>query len=286
MNAHELKIAFFGTPHFATYVLSAMKESGIVPSLVVTVPEKPAGRGLQPRPSPVKLWAEAEQIPVSEPSRLDPADAEAAILFQQSFDLFVVAGYGKLLPHRLLSKSRHGVLNVHPSLLPKYRGPSPIETQILNDVRDVGVSVILLDEETDHGPILAQKTFLLTGPQSRTTLEDLLWKEGGVLLAQSIIPYISGSLVPVPQNHAEATFTKKLEKEDGLIDLSGDAYRNYLKFLAYERWPGVYFFVERNGKKVRVKIVEATFENGIFSVVRIVPEGKKEMSYVDFARNS
>lgn len=286
MNTNEIKIAFFGTPHFATYVLSALKDSGISPSLVVTVPEKPAGRGLLPRPSPVKVWAEAEKIPVAEPARLEPADREAALLFQQSFDLFIVAGYGKLLPHALLSKSKHGVLNVHPSLLPKYRGPSPIESQILDDLRDVGVSIILLDEETDHGPILAQKSFHLSEPQKRSVLEDILWKEGGALLAQSIVPYLSGSLAPVPQNHSEATFTKKLEKEDGRIELSGDAYSNYLKFLAYERWPGVYFFVERNGSTVRVKVTEAVFENGIFTVTRVIPEGKKEMSYVDFARNS
>ncbi|MBX9765172.1 hypothetical protein K2X83_00860 [Patescibacteria group bacterium] len=231
--------------------------------------------------------AQSAGISVAEPHKLESADSGAALLFQQSFDLFIVAGYGKILPHSLLSKSKHGVLNVHPSLLPKYRGPSPIETQILEDIREVGVSVILLDEETDHGPLLAQKSFTPAGwPLMRSALEDLLWKEGGKLLAESIPPYMEGSLLPKPQNHTQATFTKKLEKEDGLLNLSDDPYKNYLKYCAYERWPGTFFFVERGGKKMRVKIAGAKYENGSFIILRVVPEGKQEMEYADFARNT
>lgn len=286
-NLRKLNIAFFGTPHFAVYVLEEMKKAGIAPSLIVTAPEKPAGRGLLPRPSPVKEWGHAEKISVAEPEKLETTDSQAGSLFQHSFDLFVVAGYGKILPHSLLSRSKHGVLNVHPSLLPKYRGPSPIESQILNDDRAAGVSIILLDEETDHGPVLMQDTPTLPRwPISRSELEDALWKRGGELIAECIPKYIAGELTPQAQNHEQATFTKKLEKEDGLIELNGDGYKNYLKFLAYERWPGVYFFTERNGKKIRIKIADASFTDGVFTVTRVVPEGKKEMSYADFARNA
>lgn len=282
----NLKIAFFGTPHFAVYVLEEMARAGIPPSLLVTAAEKPAGRGLLPRPSPVKEWGRAQGISVAEPSKLDTSDSEAAILYQQSYDLFVVAGYGKILPHSLLSRTKHGVLNVHPSLLPKYRGPSPIETQILQNDQNPGVSVILLDEETDHGPVLAQETpSLPRWPLSRSELEDILWKRGGELIAECIPKYVAGELTPHEQNHQEATFTKKLEKEDGLIELTGDAYGNYLKFLAYERWPGVYFFIERNEKKIRVKVTDATFIDEVFTVTRVIPEGKKEMSYADFSRS-
>ncbi|MBY0538946.1 methionyl-tRNA formyltransferase [Patescibacteria group bacterium] len=279
-------VVFFGTPHFAVYVLEEMTQAGIPPSLLVTAPEKPAGRGLLPRPSPVKEWGLKQGIPVAEPAKLEVSDAGAAILFQQSFDLFVVAGYGKILPHSLLSRTKHGVLNVHPSLLPKYRGPSPIETQILQNDQNPGVSIILLDEETDHGPVLAQETPALPRwPLSRSELEDTLWKRGGALIAECIPRYIAGELTPREQNHQEATFTKKLEKEDGLVDLSGDAYGNYLKFLAYERWPGTFFFTEKNEKKMRVKITGAEFENDTFVITRVIPEGKKEMSYADFIRN-
>lgn len=286
-NLKKPSIVFFGTPHFAVYVLEEMKKAGIPPSLIVTAAEKPAGRGLLPRPSPVKNWGEEEKISVAEPLKLEAADSEAAILFQQSFDLFVVAGYGKILPHSLLSRSKHGVMNVHPSLLPKYRGPSPIETQILNDDRHAGVSIILLDEETDHGPILAQESPALSRwPISRSELEDALWRRGGELIAECIPKYLAGELTPRQQNHKEATFTEKLKKEDGLVDLAGDAYANYLKFLAYERWPGLYFFADRNGKKIRVKVTGASFENGTFTLTRVIPEGKKEMSYLDFARSA
>lgn len=284
-NLKKLNIAFFGTPHFAVYVLEEMKKAGIPPSLIVTASEKPAGRGLLPRPSPVKVWGQSEQISVAEPEKLETTDSEAALLYQHSFDLFVVAGYGKILPHSLLSRSTHGVLNVHPSLLPKYRGPSPIETQILTDDRAAGVSIILLDEETDHGPVLAQESPTLPRwPISRSELEDALWRRGGELIAECIPKYIAGELTPREQNHEQATFTKKLEKEDGLLDLSADAYTNYLKFLAYERWPGVYFFTERNGKKIRVKVTEATFSDGQFKILKVVPEGKREMNYDDFKR--
>ena len=276
----NLRIAFFGTPHLAVYVLEEMKQAGLMPSVIVTAAEKPAGRGLLPRPSPVKIWGKREGIQVCEPAKLEATDTEAAVLFQQTYDLFVVAGYGKILPHALLSHAKHGVVNVHPSLLPKYRGPSPIESQILDDAREVGVSVILLDEETDHGPVIAQKCFTPgMWPIMRSELEDLLWKEGGRLLAASIPPYMEGALAPVPQNHTLATFTKKLEKEDGLLDLSENAYTNYLKYCAYERWPGTFFFSEQNGKKIRIKITKAEYGGGQFKILRVIPEGKKEMPY-------
>lgn len=301
------KIAFFGTPDFVVAVAESLAEASLAPSLVVTVPDKPKGRGLQMSESPVKTWAKENSIPVLQPEK---PDAEFAATLAD-FDLFVVAGYGKILPKELLEKPSRGVLNVHPSLLPAYRGPSPIEAQILAGDATVGVSVILLDEETDHGPILAQKSFPLERPMKRSGLEALLWKEGGALLAECIPPYLSGTLAPKAQNHAAATFTPKLSKDDGLLDLGGDGYKNYLKFLAYEGWPGTYFFAERGGEKVRVsetlpltslgrdeqhssshsslvrvKITDAAWENGSFQILKVVPEGKREMAYADFERGS
>ena len=278
------RIAFFGTPEFATLVLDALESGGMAPDTVVTAKEKPAGRGLLPRPSPVRIWAEKRGIRVLEPVRLDASDEGAAPLLSESWDIFIVAAYGKILPKEILVKPAHGVLNVHPSLLPKYRGPSPIESQILSDERTVGVSVILLDEETDHGPILAQKSYSLEHPVKRSELETMLWSGGGKLLADSLTPYFEGTLVPVPQKHGEATMTPKLAKEDGLIDRAGDGYTNYLKYLAYERWPETYFFAERGGKKVRTKIADAEYTDGQFKILRVIPEGKKEMSYADFLR--
>jgi len=115
-------------------------------------------------------------------------------------------------------------------------------------------------------------------------LENLLWHAGGKLLAEVIPSWIDGSLSAKAQNDHEATFTKKMEKEDGHIDLSGDSYKNYLTFCAYEGWPGTYFFVERNGKKIRVKIADAKYEDDLFTPTRVIPEGKREMDYKDFLR--
>lgn len=282
----KLRIGFFGTPHFAVYVLEELEAAGIVPSLVVTVPDKPADRGLELRASPVKEWALEKDVDLIQPEKLNASDPEAEMMLNSEWDLLIVAGYGKLLPQELLVLPAHGTLNVHPSLLPKFRGPSPIESQILLDVKEVGVSIILLDEETDHGPILAQAAITPEPwPFRRSELEDLLWHEGGKLLAETIPPWIEGTLTPEPQQHSEATFTPKLKKEDGLLTIDGDGYKNYLKFCAYEGWPGTYFFAERDGKSVRVKIVDAKYENGTFTPTRVIPEGKNEMDYEVFVRN-
>lgn len=282
----DMKMVYFGTPHFSEYVLEELEQAGISPQLIVTTPDKPAGRGLALKSSPVRLWAEERGIDVITPETLTIEDGAAEILFNSEWDLFVVAAYGKLLPKNILDIPQKGTLNVHPSLLPKFRGPSPIESQILADAKEVGVSVILLDEKTDHGPILAQASITPEPwPFTRVMLEDLLWHEGGKLLAEAIPQWLTGQLKTSPQDDAEATFTLKLSKEDGFIDLSEGGYTNYLKYAAYEGWPGTYFFIEKNGKKIRIKIVEATYENEVFTPTRIVPEGKKEMLYVDFMRN-
>lgn len=276
-----MRYVFFGTPHFVVHVLDALEYAGLAPSLIVTVPDKPAGRGLTLQKPPVKLWAEEKGIPVFQPEKLD---AQAISVLQKEYDTFVVAGYGKILPKELLDIPRLGTLNVHPSLLPLFRGPSPIETQILSDAKTVGVSIILLDEETDHGPILAQKSFPVEHPMMRSALEKLLWSEGGKLLAESMPAYGEGTLTPVAQNHKEATFTPKLSKDDGLLNLEENPYSNYLKYCAYEGWPGTYFFTERQGKKIRAKVAQAAFENNEFKILRVVPEGKREMNYADFIR--
>jgi methionyl-tRNA formyltransferase len=282
---NDLRIGFFGTPHFAVYVLEELEKANITPSLLITVPDKPADRGLELRASPVKEWALEKECDLIQPEKLDASDPEGEMMLNSEWDLFIVAGYGKFLPKDLLALPAHGTVNVHPSLLPKFRGPSPIESQILADSREVGVSVILLDEETDHGPILAQAAITPEPwPFRRSDLENLLWHEGGTLLAETIPSWLNGEITPEPQKHENATFTPKLKKEDGLLDLAGDGYQNYLKFCAYEGWPGTYFFMERGGKKVRVKIADAAYEDGKFIPARVIPEGKKEMSYQDFLR--
>lgn len=287
----DSSIVFFGTPLFAVHTLNALEESGIVPDIIVTAPDKPAGRGLELTPPPVKKWAEEREIFVLQPTSLKtenivPENAEAlALLLNSEWDLFIVSAYGKLLRKDLLILPHKGVLNIHPSLLPKFRGASPIESQILQDEKNVGVSIILLDEEMDHGPLLAQASITPEEwPLKASILEELLATEGGNLLAEVIPEWLEGTITPTEQDHALATVTKKITKEDGEIHLTDDAYHNYLKFCAYDGWPGVYFFIEKNERQMRVKITDASYENGVFTPLSVIPEGKKEMRYEDFIR--
>lgn len=298
---NDQAMVFFGTPEFAVYTLNALEEGGIVPDIIVTTPDKPAGRGLELKSSPVKKWALERDIPLLQPYSLKPtndaqnqdivrANEEAMDLLTNSeWDLFIVSAYGKILPKEILNLPRKGTLNVHPSLLPKFRGASPIESQILNDEKTVGVSIMLLDEELDHGPILAQASITPDDVPAKTewplparALEQLLATTGGELLVEVISPWLDDTLKAEAQKHDRATFTQKIEKEDGEILLDDDGRKNYLKYLAYDVWPGVFFFVEKGSKKIRIKITEAKYENNTFIPIKVIPEGKKEILFTDF----
>lgn len=282
-DMHNTASAFFGTSRFAVYTLEALENAGLLPDIVVTAPDKPAGRGLELKASPVKEWALERALPVLQPESLKKESEALDLLKNSEWDLFIVSAYGKLLPKEILEVPRKGTLNVHPSLLSKFRGASPIESQILADEKDVGVTIMLMDEEMDHGPIVAQASVTPEAwPLKATLLEEMLGTIGGELLAESIPVWMEGGITPEEQNHAQATFTRKIEKADGEISLSGDAYQNYLQYCAYDGWPGTYFFVEKNGKKIRVKITDATYENGAFASLKVIPEGKKEVNYKDF----
>ncbi|HVS80053.1 MAG TPA: methionyl-tRNA formyltransferase [Candidatus Paceibacterota bacterium] len=286
MNPRTLNFAFFGTPAFVIPVLEKLKNAGFIPSLVVTAPDKPQGRDHILTPPAVKVWAEENGIPVEQPAKVRGNTDFFTKLKARNFDLFIVAGYGKILPQEILDLPAKGTLNVHPSLLPLHRGPAPVESQILSGDENVGVSVIALDAEMDHGPIVAQKSFPMPEPLPRAPeLDELLWPEGGKLLAEVLPQWIDGSVMPKEQDHSKAAFTKKFAKEDGLIDLADNPLLNFRKFKAHDPWPGTYFFVDQHGKKIRVIVKEADLIDGQFVVRRIIPEGKKEMNYADFMRN-
>ncbi len=271
--------AYFGTPDFSTLVLDELALAGYTPTLVITAPDKPAGRGLTLSESPVKKWALARNIAVLQPDIYDDADLSA--LTSVKCDFGIVAAYGKILPERVLKLFPMGIVNVHPSLLPRYRGTSPVESQLLADETDVGVSVILMDQKMDHGPVVGQEKVAIPGwPVSRNIANEFLWSAGGRLLASLLPDWLAGTITPTPQNHADATITKKMKKEDGELDLSDSARTNYLKYLAYDGWPGTYFI--QNGK--RVKITKASFKKDSFIIERVIPEGKRETDYLDQSR--
>ena len=287
MIHNSLQFVFFGTDEFAVIILDELKKEGFVPAPVVTVPDRRKGRGMKLTPPPVKIWAEENHITVLQPEKLD--EELVYKLKAKSYQLFVVASYGKILPKEILDIPKHGTLNVHPSLLPLFRGPSPIHSQILacpadgvcnrpgENSRMVGVTIILLDEEVDHGPIVAQEVLPMPTPLPSTKkLEEILARAGGKLLAQTIPEWTLGNIDPQEQDHKAATYTKIIKKEDGLIDiLTDDPEMLYRKFKAFDPWPGIYFF--QNGK--RVKVTDAAFTDEQFIIKKVIPEGKSEINY-------
>lgn len=279
----SLKIVFFGTPELAIFVLDELKERGISPSLIVTTPDRLAGRGMKLTPPPAKVWAEENFISTLQPETLKDSDVLQVIKDEGPWDLFIVAAYGKIIPKEVLNLPEYGTLNVHPSLLPKYRGSSPIESAILSGDKETGVSVIFLDEEMDHGDIIKNRKLKIEN-LNRIELGEKLFRMGGHILTEIIEDITNDTAIKhTKQKHDEATYTKKIVKEDGLIDLSDDAETNWRKFRSYYGWPGIYFFT-KNG--LRIKITDAEFKKGEFKIKKVIPEGKKETDYDKFLENS
>ena len=199
-------------------------------------------------------------------------------------DLGVVASYGKILPKKILEQFRYGVLNIHPSLLPKYRGPSPIRTAIANGDAETGVTIIKLNEKMDEGPILVKSKYQISNDKKHSELRDELARLGAELLVKIIPDYIAGNIEVKPQCDADATYTKLITRADGKIDLHDDANQIYNKFRAYEGWPGIFTYQKSNlkNKNLRVKILDCRLENGKLKILTLQPEGKKPMGMLDY----
>lgn len=285
-ETRDFKFAFFGTPQIAVWVLEELEKAGYMPALVVTNPDKPVGRHHELTPSPVKVWAKERGIETCEPETLKKEEVYTA-LSATPYDLFVVAAYGKIIPENILSLPRRGTLNVHPSLLPAFRGASPIRSAILEDIRETGVTIMEMDAELDHGPIVAQQSVRSAEwPPRGRDFDEVLARAGGSLLASVIPQWLAGSIQRTEQNHAEATFCTKITKEMGEIDLADDPYKNLLKIRAFDGWPGTFFYAEKGGERIRVKIVDAKLAtDGSLHITRVIPEGRKEVSYEDFVRD-
>jgi methionyl-tRNA formyltransferase len=281
---NDIRFAFFGTPELATVVLNELEAAGYLPAIVVTTPDKKQGRGMKLTASPVKQWAHARSIDVLAPETLDDTVAEALRL--RDCSIFIVIYYGKILPKEILSIPARGTLNIHFSLLPRWRGTSPVRSAILNDDHEIGTSIILLDEKVDHGPIIAQKKLSLPEwpPRARDT-EILATAESAKLLINILPDWVAGDIEAHEQNHDIATHCPKIEKEDGLLVLDDDAYKNLLKIRAFDTTVGTYTHFERGGKNLRVAILDAHIENSRLVIDTVKPEGKKEMRYDEFLRS-
>jgi len=285
------QFVYFGGEPLGVPVLEALHTAGLTPSLIVCNPDRTVGRKHVLTPPPVKVWAEAHGIEVFQPDSYRD-EGPRAKLAAFDWDLFVVVAYNFILPKWLLELPHHGVLNLHPSLLPQLRGASPIRTAIKDDLRDaVGVTVMLLDEGMDRGPILAQEPYAidpnewpLPGPE----LDAHLAAIGGTLLAETIPRWLAGAIEPTPQDHDAATYCGKLTKADSEISL--DPLQLPIGEDAQVLWRTVCAFTGSGGTffrhaGTRVKIVEATLQGDTFVPLRVIPENQREQSFADYLRS-
>lgn len=284
----QINTIFFGTSEFSIHALEQLITRGITPTAIVTVADRPAGRKMEMTPPPLKAWALSRGINFFQFEKLREENT-IQTLASLAPDVFIVASYGKIIPESVLQIPKYGALNIHPSLLPKLRGATPLQTSIMQDMQYTGVSIIKMDKEMDHGPLVAtHEEEVSPWPQTYLELEKYLAIKGADILADALEDYVSGKLIPIEQIHENATYTKKIEKQDGLIsldDLTGEAgWNTFLKYNALYEWPGLFFFARKNEIDIRVKIKEASWNTALetMEIQRVVPEGKKEMSWKDF----
>ena len=294
-NQNTLPFAFFGSSRFSVLVLDELARAGLSPSFVVTTPDKPQGRKMVMTPTPVKAWAMERNIQVYSPTQLDTEFANTlktlteAITTAIAPKFFLVASYGKIIPQIVLDVLPNKTINIHPSLLPKYRGASPLQSAILDDSKDTGVTIMQIDAAMDHGPIIAQEKVHLNEWPVYEEFETIMATKGAQLLARTLPDWIAGKIKPIEQNHGAATFTKKITKENGLVDFA-DQYLAFRKIQAFHEWPQAYFFIEHADKKLRIKITRAKWQPvtniapAKLIIEKVIPEGSKEMSYDDFTR--
>lgn len=281
---------FFGTGALAESVLASLYNAGYVPKYVVTKPDAPSGRHMTVVSPHIKTWCDIKGIPVLQPESLKDIGGSSPLL-DTGYDLFIVASYGKLIPEKILATPKKGILNVHPSLLPLYRGASPIESTLLDGAITTGVSIIKLDNEMDSGPILVQTAFMIDVSATAGTLEVACGQIGGELLLQVIPHYLEGIIVPKEQDHSKATYCSKIDKSLGEITLETKAYEVIRKYRALTPWPGLYFFITHKDKPMRIKVGSVAVQKEINKdtltaevITTVIPEGKKEIMWDDFKR--
>ena len=269
--------AFFGTPYVARDTLAALIAAGHTPSVVVTSPDAPRGRGLEMTASETKVLAGAHGVPVLAPASLDAAFIEELRAYGCAYA--IVVAYGKLLPQALIDAFPLGVLNIHYSLLPKYRGASPVEAALLAGEAETGVTIQRMVLKMDAGDILARRAVPIGKEETSRELRSRLITAGAELLIETLPAFISGTAPRIPQDEAQATFARKIAKEEGLLSLTDGAEANWRKYRAYYESPGTFFYAQKDGKRIRVKVSKASFEDGIFTIERVIPESKSEQDY-------
>lgn len=300
-----MKVVFFGSPEDAVLALEKVLEAGHQLVAVYTRPDSAAGRSRRSRPTAVRVAAESCGIHVETPTSLrDTAATEQLLGF--GADLFVVVAYGRILPPAVLEIPRLGVINIHPSLLPRYRGTSPVSTAILNGDSETGVTVMALDAGMDSGPLLAQSEPVpLKGDERTGSLTKQLFEMGAAMLPDVITGLEDGSIEPKPQDESQVTLTRLIEKEYGRINWSQDPAQIERMTRAYDPWPGA--FTSLRGKNLKIISAAVSYSSspgakpgelqirerrlfvcsgkggdGELEIIELQPEGKRPMSARDF----
>jgi methionyl-tRNA formyltransferase len=293
-----VKFIFAGTTEFGIPTIEKLIADGHELLLCITQPDKPTGRKQELSPPPIKLWAQKNNIRVLQPTKVHESIHE---LIHEQPDLLLVAAYGQIIPKEILSIPKFGSVNIHGSVLPKYRGASPIQAAILNGDKTTGITLIVMDEKMDHGPILAIRTISIEDNDNFATLYKKLAALSAELTSETLPKFISGETKPHEQNETQATFTKLLKKEDAKIDWTRRAteIRNQIRALNPE--PGTWTTLD--GKNIKISEVQILNESKIelpgklyrhpeglavktteqsLLIQKIQPEGKNPMSGKDY----
>ena len=243
------RIVFFGTPEFAATVLERLNSTGEEIVACVTQPDKPVGRHMTLTPPPAKIMAMALHIPVSQPSSLRTEEFLAQMM-KWSPDIVITAAYGKILPAAVLAVPADGCINVHASLLPKYRGAAPVQWAILNGDMVTGITIMKMDVGMDTGDILIQRECPIEPDETTNELMGRLAVIGAELLTVALPQYLSGKLTSIPQDNSLATFSPPIQKEQGLIEWTHSAEMIHNQIRALSGWPGAYTFL--NGGRFKI----------------------------------
>ena len=298
------RVLFYGSPDFAIPTLQALIDSPFRPIAVITQPDARAGRGRSLRPPPIKQLAAVHDIRALQPAKLRDRAAIAQIASLRP-DLQIVAAYGQLIPTEILDLPPHGSLNVHASLLPRWRGASPISAAILHGDTETGVSIMLVDEHEDTGDILRQQSTPVDPSENAGELSDRLAQMGAQLLLETIPDWLNGAITPIPQDSARATRARRVKKSQGRIDWQKPADQIARHIRAYTPWPAAATTLDQTPIRVTLATysdfaapnlpgtilqaettIDVATADGVLQIHRLQRAGKRELSAEEFVRGT
>lgn len=290
------KIIFFGTHNFAAAVLEQIINSGFFDIIkIISQPDKPVGRKQILQPTPVKLMAEKYNLPIEQPKKLND------YVLSGEADLNIVCQYGLMIPKNILETAKRGSINIHTSLLPKYRGASPIQSALINGDKTAGITIMLMDEKMDHGPILTQTEVPVDNFDTYPTLSAKMAKIAPNLLITAIKGWLAGEITPTPQNEAQASYCKLLTRSDGAVDWKKTAREIYNLYRGSYPWPGIWTtWQDKRLKLLEIKpandlsgvpagiyaregkLFGVCADNSAVEIIQLQLEGRKPMSAAEF----